>query len=239
MRQLTIKTLDGPLQCTIINRPRVTKNLHMELDESGGLVVVAPAHWSKKFIAATVVRNIPRVERFLTGARARHKKPLRYINGEQHLYLGESYSLVAHVGLKRKNQVEIMEGEIHVWVLMPTKIQTTIQNWYSSQARVIFQARLAEVSRHAPWVQQREIQLKPRRMKRTWGNCSLSGLIKLNTHLIKAPVAVIDSVIAHELCHLEEMNHSPKFYTLLERLNPGWRQDRASLRSEGATYLRT
>jgi predicted metal-dependent hydrolase len=74
-------------------------------------------------------------------------------------------------------------------------------------------------------------------MKRTWGNCSSRGVIKLNTHLIKAPFKVIDSVIAHELCHLREMNHGKAFYALLENLNPDWREDRARLLSEGNSYL--
>jgi predicted metal-dependent hydrolase len=76
-------------------------------------------------------------------------------------------------------------------------------------------------------------------MKRTWGNCSSSGVIKLNTHLVKAPLDIIDSVIAHELCHLEEMNHGRAFYVLLESLNPNWRRDRLKLRSDGYFYFRT
>jgi predicted metal-dependent hydrolase len=74
-------------------------------------------------------------------------------------------------------------------------------------------------------------------MKRTWGNCSSKGVIKLNTHLVKAPLSVLDSVIAHELCHLEEMNHGRAFYALLGRLNPDWREDRAKLQLEGNRYL--
>lgn len=234
-----IKTPGGPLQYTITRRPRVTKRLHLELDESGGLVVVAPAQWSTKFIIATVARNAARVERFLAGALARHSKPLSYTDGEKHLYLGESYGLVVHTATGRKNQVAIMDGEIHVWASTSTKIQPVLQDWYSRQAGVVFQARLAAVSQRAAWVQTKEIQLKTRRMKRTWGNCSSTGLIKLNTHLVKAPVVIIDSVIAHELCHLEELNHGPLFYTLLEELNPDWRHDRDSLRSQGFIYLRT
>lgn len=211
----------------------------MELDESGGLVMVAPAHWSKKFITAMVARNIPRVERFLISARTRHKKPLQYVDGEQHLYLGKSYNLVVHVATRHGNQVEIMDEDVHVSSSIPTTIQTVLQQWYSHQATVVFQDRLMEVSRRAPWVQYREIRLRTRRMKRTWGNCSSARLIKLNTHLVKAPVAIIDSVIAHELCHLQELNHGPAFYALLEKLNPDWRQDLASLRSKGFVYLRT
>jgi predicted metal-dependent hydrolase len=211
----------------------------MELDESGGLVVVAPAHWSKKFITAMVARNIPRVERFLMSARNRQMKPLRCVDGEKHLYLGESYNLVVHVATGRGNQVEIMDEDIHVSSSIPTTIRTVLQQWYSQQAPVVFQGRLVEVSRRAPWMQYREIQLRTRRMKRTWGNCSSAGLIKLNTHLVKAPLAIVDSVIAHELCHLQELNHGPAFYALLEKLNPDWRRDRASLRSKGFVYLRT
>lgn len=239
MHQMTIETPGGPLQYTITTRPRVTKHLHMELDESGGLVVVAPAHWSKKLIAANMARNIPRIEKFLVRARARHMKPLRYVNGEKHLYLGDPYTLVVHVAAGHKHQVVIMDGEIHVWASMPAKIQPALQNWYSCQAREVFQARLMEVSRRAPWMKGRNTMLKQRCMKRTWGNCSSGGLIKLNTHLIKAPFVTIDAVIAHELCHLRELNHGPVFYTLLEKLNPDWRQDRARLRSQGSIYLRT
>jgi len=241
MRRLTFKTPTGPLEYTITHRSRVKKRLHMELDDSGGLVIVAPKHWSRTQIKATLAQNSSRVEKFLVRARKQHLSPLQYHDGEQHFYLGERYPLVIrHVKAGENGVVVSSESlQLSTSVLQRDKIQAGLQNWYQQQAKTVFAHRLQVIARQAPWVKDREIPLSLRRMKRTWGNCSRKGAIKLNTHLIKAPTAIIDSVIAHELCHLVEMNHGRVFYSLLETLNPSWRTDRAALRLEGFVYLRT
>lgn len=239
MRRLSFKTPTGLLEYTITRRSRVTKRLHMELDESGGLVVVAPRHWSKAHINATLSQNTSRVARFLIRARQRQQKPLLYVNGELHFYLGESLPLVILPGSGQKTSVELSGNEFRIKTCQvdPEGIRLALQTWYHKQALKVFNERLQTIAGRADWVGDRPVPLKLRRMKRTWGNCSSAGVIKLNTHLIKTPVLIIDSVIAHELCHLKEMNHGKAFYALLERLNPHWRQNRAWLRSEGNTYL--
>jgi len=211
----------------------------MELDEQGGLVIVAPRHWTKAYINATLAQNLPRVERFLITARKRQLQPLLYTDGELHLYLGKRYPLVINRGSGLKSSVVFSGDNFRVenGEHDPERIRAALQNWYLEQARKVFSARLQEIANRADWVDDRSIQMKLRRMKRTWGNCSSKGVIKLNTHLIKAPLPVLDAVIAHELCHLQEMNHSRAFYVLLEQLNPNWRQDRTRLRSEGNLYL--
>jgi predicted metal-dependent hydrolase len=241
MRKLTLKIPGGPLEYTIKHRSRVTKRLHMELDEHGGLVVVAPGHWSKRHINATLVQNTSRVQRFLADARQRQLAALLYTNGEAHLYLGERYPLAITRHDSGRKAVELVDAEICIStdVLQPERIQLQLQNWYRRQALKVFSQRMQIFVERAPWAADKTIPLKLRKMKRTWGNCSASGVIKLNTHLIKAPLALIDSVIAHELCHLEEMNHGRAFYRLLENLNPNWHQDRTRLRAEGFIYLLT
>lgn len=239
MQPSSLKTRAGHLEYTITNRPRITKRLHMELDEQGGLVVVVPRHWSKRYIHATLAQNIHRVERFLAGSRKRPSRPLTYVAGEKHLYLGEKYSLVTLDLATWGSKVELVNGELRVRASSPDRVKSVLKNWYLQRARVVFGERLPEIAKRAPWAKDRNIPLKLRRMKRTWGNCSSQGVIKLNTHLVKAPITVIDSVIAHELCHLEEMNHGPAFYSLLDNLNPDWRLDKARLKSEGFNYLLT
>ena len=239
MRRLSLKTPAGSLEYSITHRPRVTKRLHMELDEEGGLVVVAPRHWSKTQIRTTLSRNTYRIERFLARARLHQLEPLLYRNGELHFYLGERYPLMFHPGAGRKvcivfsENIIRAEGRQH----QAETVRAALQAWYQNQALKVFSERLQIIAGKADWVGGREVPLKLRRMKRTWGNCSSHGIIKLNTHLIKAPLPIIDSVIAHELCHLQEMNHGRAFYALLGRLNPNWREDRLRLRSEGNLYL--
>lgn len=239
MKYQSFNTPAGPLEYTIKHRSRVTKRLHMELDENGGLVVIAPRHWSSRHISATMCRNTARIERFINKARQQQLKPLYYIQGALHFYLGTAYPLVLHPVPGKKASVIFTGDELHVEVrqTMDGNIRAALQLWYRQQALRVFSDRLQLVSRRAAWASNKSVPLKLRRMKRTWGNCSSRGVIKLNTHLIKAPLPLIDSVIAHELCHLQQMNHGKAFYALLEGLNPDWRQDRAHLRSEGDVYL--
>ncbi len=67
-----------------------------------------------------------------------------------------------------------------------------------------------------------------------WGSCSTSSGIRLNWRLIHLPPKLIDYVIAHEAAHLLEMNHSPRFWNVVERLHPDWRNTRNELKRLGA-----
>jgi len=68
-----------------------------------------------------------------------------------------------------------------------------------------------------------------------WGSCSTRSGIRLHWRLIHLEPALIDYVVAHEVAHLAEMNHSPRFWAVVERLYPDWRAARAALRSAAAT----
>ena len=63
-----------------------------------------------------------------------------------------------------------------------------------------------------------------------WGSCSAKGNLNFNCLLMLCPAEVIDYVVVHELCHLKEMNHSKKFWSLVERFCPEYKQHKAWLK---------
>jgi predicted metal-dependent hydrolase len=95
--------------------------------------------------------------------------------------------------------------------------------------------RLAEASdRHAAALGRQVARITLRDTRSRWGSCTADGALMYSWRLILAPPSVLDYVAAHEAAHLVEMNHSARFWALVERLCPDWQAERAWLRREGA-----
>ncbi|HXH03420.1 MAG TPA: SprT family zinc-dependent metalloprotease [Candidatus Competibacteraceae bacterium] len=70
-----------------------------------------------------------------------------------------------------------------------------------------------------------------RQQRSRWGSCSAQGNISLNSKLLFLPPELVQHVLLHELCHTVELNHSPRFWTLLARFDADWREARERLRA--------
>ncbi len=86
------------------------------------------------------------------------------------------------------------------------------------QARQYLPSRLRELARRHGF-QPTGVTLK--NLASRWGSCSSRGHINLNVWLMAAPAHLVDYVLLHELCHLREMNHGPRFWALLDQLTAG------------------
>lgn len=105
--------------------------------------------------------------------------------------------------------------------------------------KVLARDRLAAAStRYAAMVGRRYSLLALRDTRSRWGSCSPDGRLMYSWRLILAPPAVLDYVAAHEVAHLVELNHSPAYWAVVDRIYPGWQVQRAWLRENGQTLHR-
>lgn len=92
---------------------------------------------------------------------------------------------------------------------------------------------VAASDRHAAVIGRRVERVTLRDTRSRWGSCAADGALMYSWRLVMAPPAVLDYVAAHEVAHLVEMNHSPRFWAVVERLYPGWQVQRKWLHAEG------
>jgi predicted metal-dependent hydrolase len=114
-------------------------------------------------------------------------------------------------------------------------IRRTVLRWVGRYAREDFQRRLELLSAKLG-VNTPPLFLSSARTR--WGSCNSRGEIRLNWRLIQAPPRIIHYVICHELAHLKEMNHSPKFWAWVERLCPDYPAARNELTAMSAQLHR-
>lgn len=109
----------------------------------------------------------------------------------------------------------------------PQQIKDRVQGWLQGEATRIFGERLPVYAQKLG-VEFRSYALSSAATR--WGSCSSDGRIRLNWRLVHFPLSIVDYVVAHELAHLREMNHSPRFWKTVESIFPEFREARKTLR---------
>ena len=153
------------------------------------------------------------------------------IHGKEPLpYLGEPLQIVTRAHTLRKPCLALEERTLIVTTDNPAD---TIRNhralvlWLRERAMACFEERVALYAEQlgVPMPTLALTQAKTR-----WGSCNSRGHIRLNWRLIHLPITMIDYVVAHELAHIKEMNHSPRFWAVVETMVPDWQDARRALR---------
>jgi predicted metal-dependent hydrolase len=143
-------------------------------------------------------------------------------------YLGRELALVPQ---PRRTRVH-RRGDA---LLVPEAGRTAaLERWYRRAARAEIAPRLDVAVARAGTSYAR---LTIRGQRTRWASCSSTRAMSFNWRLLLAPEPVLDYVIEHEVCHLEVMDHSPRFWRLLESRAPDWRRHAAWLRRYGSTLV--
>ncbi len=209
-----------------IRRSPRARRVRVSVDGSGEVEVVLPKRAPER-AAAQAVRElegwIERRRRTLARAAAEVARPEGTVP-----YLGRDLRLVPQPGRARVHR----RGDE---LLVPKRdAGPALERWYRRQARAEIGARLDAVTalHGTPYN-----GLTIRSQKTRWASCSSKGHMSFNWRLLLAPEEVLDYVIEHEVCHLERMDHSPRFWALLESRVPDWRERARWLRRYGATLV--
>jgi predicted metal-dependent hydrolase len=143
-------------------------------------------------------------------------------------YLDGGLRLVSQPGRTRAHR----RGEL---LLVPAgDARPAIERFYRRAARVEVTARLDRATALAG-VRYRDLSIRAQRTR--WASCSSTGHMSFNWRLLLAPGRVLDYVVWHEVCHLRVLDHSPRFWALVEHHWPRYREDREWLRRHGASLM--
>ena len=116
-------------------------------------------------------------------------------------------------------------------VLPPVDAQRILVRALEGRALPWFRERVAE---HCERLALPAPSVRLTRARSRWGSCSRLSGIRLHWRLVHLAPDLIDYVVAHEVAHIKEMNHSPRFWAVVESLHPDWQQARRELRRAAA-----
>lgn len=160
-------------------------------------------------------------------------RPMEWNDGVSLQFLGKPIQLCLRPD--SRNRALEFDG-IRLSVVTPTPedaalVRRKVIQWFAKQAREDFSRRV-EILSAKLGLAISALRLSNARTR--WGSCNSRGEIRLNWRLIQAPPHIIQYVIAHELAHLKEMNHSPAFWAWVEKLCPDYLAARKALKESSA-----
>lgn len=214
----------------IIRSPR-RKKLTITVERDRSVVVHAPESTPEDKI-----HQVVKAKRQWIFEKMRHPQKYRdlphppgkeLVNGESALYLGRHYRIeVVKTGL---SEIRFSQRFL-IPAVQAGKRKEVLREWYIQRAKAKI---IPRVKHHA-----RELGVAYAKVKimdhiYRWGSCTMKNNVNFNWRLIKAPMFVIDYAIVHELVHLIEANHTPRFWNIIRAQAPTMEKAKAWLKENG------
>lgn len=215
-------------------RRKTRKRTAIVIDPHIGVEVRAPLGAALRDIEQLVRAKAQWIRHHLDDIARQAPSAQAYVTGDTILFGGERVSLQVEEGpascagcTLNGRCLHVRVGPVRDGETRRQRVRDLLRSWLGDQA-------LERARRRVPAIAQ-QVGVQPNRirigdMKTRWGSCSGKGNISLNYRLIMAPPAAMDYLIAHELCHMLEPNHSPAYWEKVARVVPDYSQMRKWLR---------
>ena len=230
----------GVLEYTLLRSKRRTIGF---LINDSGLRVTAPRWVTLPEIEQAILGKeswiVSKLQLRHERAAQRRAQQIEWRDGARLPYLGGALTLRLHPAPAATAAVhhDPVAGELAVHLpagAHEQALKDIVKNWLQQQARQLFATRLPLYAERLG-VQYRAFTLTSARTQ--WGSCTAAGMIRLNWRLMHFAQEQIDYVVAHELAHLREMNHSPRFWAIVASVFPDYAAARKVLRERGPEVL--
>lgn len=189
--------------------------------------VVVPRRMALHHVAPFVEEKRPWIERTLRRLQEA-APPVRLEHGGEVPYLGERLELLVQQGARPR---VARRGHVLSIALPPgADLREALEGWYRRQARIDVAARLDAACARAGSAYR---SLTIRNQKTRWASCSANGAMSFNWRLLLGPPEILDYVVEHEVAHLDVLDHSERFWSLLAGRCPDYREHERWLRRHG------
>ena len=211
----------GGLAVTVKYRKNM-KNIYLKVEKNADVVVSAPPRTSNYIIKKLVQENIDEIKLRRTNILKNGHTFKNYVTGEKHYVFGKELTLEVRLG--DKNKVTLSNDKLYLSV--KDKYQDREQIVTRELRKVVYNKCLEFLNKYEKLMNVYVEQLRIKKMKTRWGTCNIEAKrIWINYELVKYPVECLEHTIVHELTHLLETNHTPRFYTLLGKYYPNYREN--------------
>ena len=221
-------TIAGREVCYTLKASPRRRTIGFRIDRHG-LTVSIPSRMPRRDVPEMVLRHADWIEKKLAQL-VEAPVEMQWEDSATVLYLGRELTLELQTGGARSPVT--LNGEVLTVALADptdaTAIRRKVMAWYRNLALEDFSRRTAIFAAKLG-VNTPPITLTNAATR--WGSCSARGEIRLNWRLIQAPPHIIHYVVAHELAHLKEMNHSPRFWAVVESICPDYLNARKQLKA--------
>lgn len=216
------------------------KNIHLSVYPPTGRVrLAAPARMKLDTIRLFAISKLGWIREQQKKLREQERESRReFIDRESHHVWGRRV-LLKLVEADEPPSVQPRHSKLLVSVRPGTDEsarEAIVASWY----RQILKAEAAPLI--ATWEPRLKVAVSGfyvQQMKTRWGSCNpTAGTLRLNTELAKKPKACLEYIVVHEMIHLLEPTHGPRFIALMDRFMPAWRETRALLNSLPARHER-
>jgi len=209
--------------------PRARRIVMRVHPDSGEVMVTAPSRGG----AGPALAFARGESQWIARQRERMPKPVPLVPGAVVPFLGLAHP-IRHTALRGPAPVWAVDGAI----LVSGRLEHAprrLTDFFKRQAKDILAQKSVE---YAAKLGLRPSRISVRDTRSRWGSCSQNGSLSFSWRLILAPQFVRDYVVAHEVAHLKEMNHSPRFWAHVKTLSPDVERARQWLRDHGRSLLR-